>query len=173
MKFRAMLALAAAVLGVALFAPALQAQAYPPTTCPGMLSVSTTHPLAGETITVTGANFSPGASVHLVLHSRVHDLGTFRANSHGGFTAQVTLPAGVTGRHVIVAVSGAPHINQCPGQPIQIHGPGGKSTGPGGPPGGTSFTGTDLLLILLIAAALLTAGVAFVRGGKRRSADHV
>jgi hypothetical protein len=174
MKLRAMIALAAAMLGAALFAPAMQAaQAYPPKTCPGMLSVSTTHPLAGETITVTGTGFTPGARVHLVLDTKAHDLGTFTANAHGNFTAQVTLPNGVFGRHFVIAASGAPHIGQCPADPIQIHGPGSKSTGPGGPPGGTSFTGTDLLLILLVAGALLTAGVAFARGGKRRTADHV
>ena len=167
MKIRAMLALAAAVIGVALFAPAIQAQAYPPTTCPGMLSVSTTHPLPGETITVTGTNFTPGAHVHLVMHTTTYDLGTFTANAQGNFSAQVKLPAGVTGRHLIIATSGAPHIQQCPGDPIQIHGPEGSSSGPGGHHG-NSNTGVDILIIVLVAAGLLGAGVALTRGGKRR-----
>jgi hypothetical protein len=168
MKIRAMLALAAVVISAALFAPAIQAQAYPPKTCPGMLSVSTTHPLPGETITVTGANFTPGAQVHLVMHTTTYDLGTFKADGQGNFSAQVKLPNGVFGRHLIIAVSGAPHINQCPGDPIQIHGPEGTSNGPGGHHGGNSFTGVDILIIVLVAAGLLGAGVALTRGGKRR-----
>jgi hypothetical protein len=167
MKLRAMLALAAAIIGAALFAPAMQAQAYPPTTCPGMLSVSTTHPLPGETITVTGANFTPGAQVHLVMHTTTYDLGTFTANAQGNFSAQVKLPDGVFGRHLVLAVSGAPHIRQCAGDPIQIHGPEGSSTGPGGHHG-NSNTGVDVLIIVLVAAGLLGAGVALTRGGKRR-----
>lgn len=167
MKLRA-IALAVAVIGAALFlTPAMQAQAYPPTTCPGMLSLSTTTPLVGETITVTGSGFTPGAQVHLVLHTKVYGLGTFTANGNGSFTAQVTLPEGVTGTHVIVATSGAPHVNQCPGVRIHIHAPAGTSAGPPGHHG-TSFTGVDILVIVLIAAGLLGAGVALTRGGKRR-----
>jgi alpha-L-fucosidase len=174
MKIRALIALAVAVLAAVFFSPAAQANAspralaYPPTTCPGTLSVSTTHPLPGETITVTGHNFTPGANVHLVLHTVTYDLGTFKADAQGSFTAQVKLPDGVVGQHLVVAVSGAPHVRQCPGETIQIQAPGGTSTGPGGPPG-TSFTGTDLLLILLAAAVLLGAGAIFLRSGRRRS----
>jgi alpha-L-fucosidase len=168
MKFRAIVALAAAIVGAAFFTPAAQAApspGYPPHGCPGQLSVSTTHPLPGETITVTGTNFTPGARVHLVMHSKVYDLGTFTANAQGQFSAQVTLPHGVFGRHFIIATSGAPHIKQCEGDPIQIQAP-----PPPTPPGhhGTSFTGTDILVILLVAAGLLGAGVALTRGGKRR-----
>lgn len=167
MRFRAV-ALAVAVIGAALFfTPAMQAQAYPPTTCPGMLSLSTTTPLVGETITVTGSGFTPGANVHLVMHTKVYDLGTFKADSHGNFTAQVNLPDGVTGAHVIVATSGAAHVNRCPGVRIHIHAPAGTSAGPPGHHG-TSFTGVDVLIIVLIAAGLLGAGVALTRGGKRR-----
>lgn len=177
MKLRALIALAVAILAAVFFSPAMQASAspgafaYPPTTCPGTLSLSTTNPLAGETITVTGHNFTAGADVHLVLRTKAYDLGTFRADAQGSFTAQVTLPAGVYGQHTVVAVSGARLIAQCPGDPIQIHSPGGESTGPGGPPG-TSFTGTDLLLILLAAAVLLGAGAIFLQSGRRRRAEH-
>jgi len=167
MKLRA-IALAVAVLGAALFfTPVMQAQAYPPTGCPGSLSVSTTTPLAGETITVTGTGFTPGAQVHLVMHTKVYDLGTFTANAQGSFTAQVTLPDNVFGKHLVIATSGAPHIQQCPGDPIQIHGPGGVNSSPGGHHG-TSGTGVDVAIILLTAAALLGIGFAVARGGKRR-----
>jgi hypothetical protein len=77
------------------------------------------------------------------------------------------MPDGVFGRHLIIAVSGAPHIKQCEGDPVQIHGPEGSSTGPGGHHG-NSNTGVDVLIIVLIAAGLLGAGVALTRSGKRR-----
>jgi alpha-L-fucosidase len=167
MKLRAIALGVVALCAAVFFTPAMQAQAYPPTTCPGMLSLSTTTPLAGETITVTGADFTPGAQVHLVLHTKVFGLGTFKADSQGGFTAQVTLPEGVTGGHVISATSGAPHITQCPGVHVQIHAPAGTSAGPPGHHG-TSFTGVDILLVVLVAAGLLGVGVALTRGGKQR-----
>jgi hypothetical protein len=171
MKLRAIMALAVAVVAAVFVTPAAQAQAYPPKSCPGMLSVSTTHPLPGETITVTGAGFTPGGRVHLVMHSKTYDLGTFTANAHGNFTAQVTLPNGVFGHHFIIAASGAPHIKQCQGDPIQIQSP--SHTTPPGGHHGTSFTGTDILLIVLIAAGLLAAGFALTRGGKRRHSSSV
>lgn len=170
MKLRATVALVVAMLAAMFFIPAAQAApapGYPPHGCPGQLSVSTTHPLPGETITVTGSNFTANAQVHLVMHTKTYDLGTFTANAQGQFAAQVQLPNGVTGRHVIFATSGAAHIKQCAGIPIQIHSPAATSAGPG-PHHGNAFTGVDILLILLVAAGLLGAGVALTRGGKRR-----
>lgn len=169
MKLRAMVALAAAMIGAVFLSPAAHAApapGYPPHGCPGQLSVSTTHPLPGETITVTGTNFRADARVHLVMHTTTYDLGTFTANAQGHFTAEVRLPRGVAGNHVILATSGAAHIRQCAGQPIQIHRPGGVNAQP--PGHGTSFTGIDILIILLVAAGLLGAGVALTRSGKRR-----
>ena len=177
MRLRAVIALAVAVVAAVFISPAARSSAspgafaYPPTTCPGELSVSTTHPLIGETITVSGSNFNAHAAVHLVLDTRSHSLGTFDTNGQGSFSAQVQLPAGVLGTHVIVALSGAPNIGQCPGVTIQIHAPEATSTGPPGGP--TSFTGVDILIIVLIAAGLLGAGVALTRGGKRRHGQGV
>jgi len=163
-------------MGAAFFAFGLQASAqaqppgYPTHDCPGQISVSTTNPLPGETITVTGSGFKPGVQVHLVMHTVTYDLGTFTADAQGSFTAHVKLPAGVYGKHLII--SAVDDAKKCPADPIQIQSPGGESTGPGGPPG-TSFTGTDLLMILVAAGVLLGAGALFLRGGKRRSAEHV
>jgi hypothetical protein len=173
MRLRAVIALAVAVVAAVFMSPAAPASAapgafaYPPTNCLGSLSVSTTHPLVGETITVSGSNFNAHAAVHLVLHTQSYDLGTFNTDAQGSFTAQVQLPAGVVGAHVIVAVSGAPDVNRCPGVPIQIHNPQPTNTHRGGPPPNAN-TGTDILLILLAAAALLIAGALIYRSGKRR-----
>jgi alpha-L-fucosidase len=172
MRLRAISALAVAVIAAVLM-PAAQAHAagpYPPGPCPGQISVSTTNPLPGETITVTGSGFAPGSSVHLTLHTKVYDLGTFTANAQGSFTAHVTLPAGVYGKHFVIGTTA--FTKDCPGDPVQIQSPGGESTGPGGPPG-TSFTGTDLMMILVAAGVLIGAGALFMRGGKRRTAEHV
>lgn len=181
MKLRAMVTLAVAVLAAAFVAPAQagatpQALAYPPAICP-TLSVSTTHPLPGERITVSGVDFTPNATVHLVLHSKTYNLATVTANGQGEFTTQVTLPSGVVGRHEIVAVSGFPQVQGCPPRPIvviYIHAPEGTSAGHNPGSGGTSFTGVDVLLILIAAALLIAAGVALNRGGRRRhsAADH-
>ena len=175
MRLRAVIALAVAVIAAVFMSPASSASAapgafaYPPTTCTGQLSVSTTHPLVGETITVSGTNFNAHSNVHLVLHTKAHDLGTFTTNAQGSFSAQVQLPFGVLGAHTIVATSGAANIGQCPGLRIQIHAPAATSTSPGGP---TSYTGTDILLIVLAAAVLIAAGLIFSRSGKRRNAEH-
>jgi hypothetical protein len=173
MRFRAVLALAAAVIGALFLAPvAAGAAGYPPTTC-ATLSVSTTHPLPGEQITVSGTNFLPNASVRLELHSKTYDLKTVTTDASGSFTTQVTLPSGVVGTHQIVAATGVP--STCPTPTItlhiQKHGTEGSTAPPRGP-GGTSFTGVDVLLIILVAVALIGAGMALMRGGKRKHTGH-
>jgi hypothetical protein len=169
-----MVALALAAASLVIAGPAAQAVAYPPTICP-TISVSTTTPLAGEAITVTGTNFIPGATVRLELDSSATVLKTVTASASGTFTTQVTMPAGLLGSHTILA-SGGGGGPGCPADPIQIvnaHGPGGGggSLGNGGGTnggGGTAFTGVDVLLLVLIAGLLVTAGVMLNRGGKRR-----
>jgi hypothetical protein len=168
-----MVALALAAASLVIAGPAAQAVAYPPTICP-TISVSTTTPLAGEAITVTGTNFTAGATVRLELDSSATVLKTVTASGSGTFTTQVTMPAGMLGSHTIIA-SGGGGGPGCPSEPIQIvnaHGPGGGGAGGNGggtnSGGGTAFTGVDVLLLVLIAGLLLTAGIMLNRGGKRR-----
>lgn len=170
-----MVALALAAASLVIAGPAAHAVAYPPTICP-TISVSTTTPLAGEAITVTGVNFIAGATVRLELDSSATVLKTVTASASGTFTTQVTMPAGLLGSHTILA-SGGGGGPGCPADPIQIvnaHGPGGggggggSGNGGGTNGGGTAFTGVDVLLLVLIAGLLLTAGVMLNRGGKRR-----
>jgi len=171
MKLRAISALTVAVLGMVLFAPLATADAYPPTTC-ASLSVSTTQPAAGETITVSGVNFTANTSVHLVLNTTTTDLATVSSDAQGSFSTPVKLPAGLTGAHAVVAVSGAPTGHGC-GRPhvvVDIQ-PFGSSTPTGAHHGGNSFTGVDLLLVVLVAAVLIAAGVALTRGAKRGRAS--
>jgi hypothetical protein len=171
MRLRAIVALAVCAFGSMLLAPAASAAPYPPTVC-ASLSVSTTNPLPGQEITVSGENFIAGASVRLELHTVIYVLKTVDADGAGSFTTTVKLPDGVTGSHTIVAATGAPSGGDCPTDPLQlIHiqtGGGSTSAGPGG--GGTSFTGVDVLAMLIGAAALVGVGVALNRSGQRRRA---
>jgi IPT/TIG domain-containing protein len=175
MKIRATLALVLALAGLVLVGPVSPAQAsgiasaieaYPPTICP-TISVSTTKPAVGETITVTGQNFDPSKSVTLVLNSKTYVLATVKTDAAGSFSTKVKMPAGLTGSHVL-SVKGAQ--SGCPADPIQIVIGGAPVTSPatgpnGGPP---AFTGVDVLWLLLAAAALIGVGVLLNR---RRGAD--
>jgi hypothetical protein len=169
-RLRTLLALVVASIGLLIAAPAASAVAYPPTTCP-TLSVSTTTPLAGATITVTGSNFTPGANITLELHTTTYVLAHVTASASGAFSASVTMPAGVTGAHDIVATGGA-SVPGCPASPVQAIDlqAGAQATGVagGGGGGGTAFTGVDVLLLLAVAGGLVAIGVAFNSGGKRR-----
>lgn len=152
-----------------------QPLAYPPTVC-ATLAVSTTTPAENEPITVSGVNFSPNTTLTLELDNSAHKLGTVRTDAQGSFTTTVTMPPGVTGSHLIIAVGGT--TKNCPVDPsvrIDIQAAGrqgggaaGGGSGSGGSHGGTAFTGVDILLLLVIAAGLVGAGVALVRSGRRR-----
>jgi hypothetical protein len=172
MRLRAIVGLAIAVVVSVLFAPAAAANAEPGGyggKC-SSLAVSTTNPLPGQEITVSGQDFQPNASVRLELHTTVYVLGTVTTDSSGSFETTVTLPDGVTGTHTIVAATGSLGGSNCPAQPVQvIHiQTGGQSSGGGGN-GGTSFTGVDVAAMLIGAAVLIVAGAVFNRGGRRRS----
>jgi hypothetical protein len=171
MRLRTFLALALASACLIVAGPAAQAVAYPPTICP-TIAVSTTTPLVGEAITVSGVNFTANAHVRLELHTKVYVLANVTTSAQGTFSTSVTMPAGVVGSHTIVAIGGGA-VPGCPAEPIQIvkvQPPGGNGGGNGGGSngGGTAFTGVDVLLLVLIAALLVGAGVMLNRGGKRR-----
>ncbi|MBO9578073.1 MAG: LPXTG cell wall anchor domain-containing protein [Microbacteriaceae bacterium] len=73
----------------------------------GLRLVAGETPKAGETLTIAGFGFPAGAPVELVLHSDPVPLGAVTASSLGTFSATVTIPAGVSGAHELVATSGA------------------------------------------------------------------
>jgi hypothetical protein len=173
MRLRAILAFAVAIAGLVLAGPTASAAAYPPATCP-TLSMSTTTPLVGESIVVTGSNFSPNAAIRIELHTKVYVLANVTSDADGAFRATVKLPAGVTGTHLLVAIGGDIGATGCPTDPLQIVdiqvGAGSSAPPAGGSSsgGGTAFTGLDVLALIVGAAVLLAAGVALNRSGKRR-----
>lgn len=179
MRARLSLIFAAVLALLGFVVPATSAAAapvaYPVTIC-ATLSVSTTTPLVGASITVAGVNFDPNATIKIELESKPWLLATVKSDAQGSFTVTVKLPAGVLGAHLIVAIGGNTQGQaSCPADPSQllhIQGVGGGQTGGGGTGGtngsGTAFTGIDVLLLVLLAAALLGVGVAINRSGKRR-----
>ena len=167
MRLRAIIALAVAALGMFFVVPAASATAYPPTTCPS-LSVSTTNPQPGETITLSSSGMPANAHVKIYLHSDPILLKTVTTDASGSFTTTVTLPAGLTGTHTIVAVPDKPMAPGCPPPSVTI-----TIQSHGKNPGGTSFTGVDILAMLLGAAVLLGIGVALNRSGKRRKPTYI
>jgi hypothetical protein len=165
MRVRAILALAVVAFGALLAVPAQSALAYPPTTCPS-LSVSTTNPQPGATFTISSSGMPANSNVRLELHSDPILLKTVTTDANGSFSTSVTLPDGVTGTHTIVAIPDKPMAPGCPPPSVTIN------VQPPTPPGGTSFTGVDVLAMLLGAAALLGVGIALTRGGKRRKVTY-
>lgn len=130
------------------------------------VSISTTSPCPGDSLTVTGTGFAPGSTVDLTLHSTVTSLGSEIVDANGGFTATVTAPAGVTGTHQIVAAGpqtptnsnraqATLHIRVCP-------------VSPASPPGPPAITGADILGMVALVVVLLGIGGAFVYIGRRR-----
>jgi hypothetical protein len=173
MKLRATLALGLAAAWLALVSPSAGASTvldYPAIPC-STLSVSTTNPLPGARITVTGTLFAPHANVRLELSGTGDTLGTVTTNSAGSFKTTVTLPADAQGRQQIVAVGGdvAGSVG-CPADPSQSLDIQGASTSTGASGGGTAFTGVDILALLAAAAVLVGGGVLLQRSGKRRRA---
>lgn len=162
--------LATAALAVAILTIAAPGSTAAPYVKAPTLSVSTTSPCEGESLTVTGTDFVPGSTLQLTLQSSPTSLGSVVVNANGGFTATVKLPAGVTGTHEIVA-AGPPTprnpnratatitIRLCP---VSAAAP------PPSRPGPAAFTGADIAGLIALVVVLLGAGGAFVYIGRRR-----
>lgn len=157
------------VLGAGAIGPtAANAGPYPPTQC-ATLSVSTTTPYAGETMTVSGTGFTPGEQVTLELHSTARDVGTATVQADGSFTTQITIPKDVSGRHLLSVVGGDPACTVAPiALDIQASAALGEQLGPNGGGGGLSSTGVQIALLLALAALALVAGIALTRAGREK-----
>jgi hypothetical protein len=152
-----------AVVGVSAGQNAAATAPYPPQFCP-TIAVSTTTPFPGEVITVTGSGFKADQSLTLVLQpSPVTTLAHVTADSSGAFSTRITLPAGASGSHVIVADGSG---SSCPVDPIQIQVAGTSHSPSGG--GGLASTGVDILVAVAVALSLICAGLVLTRGGRRR-----
>jgi hypothetical protein len=129
----------------------------------------------GSAVTVTGDGFKPGSTVTLTLDAGGASLGSVVADGSGKFSTQVTIPAGASGSHDIVASgtdpSGAAHSQSTlllvqAGSAVE----GSSVASPVVHGASLPFTGTSVELLIAVAVALLLFGGAFVRGGRRPTA---
>jgi hypothetical protein len=157
----AVMAVAIPVLRTGSADAAAPSNPYPPALC-ATLSISTTTPFPGQTITVTGVNFKANENISLVYDTG-RNLADVRVPASGRFSVGVQVPQ-VTGNHMIF-VQGDHSV--CPPDPIQINV---QTTTGGG--GGLSSTGANVLTAIVVAIALLAGGILLTRSGRRRSSSR-
>lgn len=97
-------AVMAGVIGLALLGTAFSVSASAaPYTIQPTISISTQTPAAGGTLTISGAGFGANEDVRNELRATTYPLASAQTDANGAFRVTVTLPAGVTGAHTIVA----------------------------------------------------------------------
>ncbi|MDT0262077.1 hypothetical protein [Jatrophihabitans lederbergiae] len=162
-RIRRLTASVAAVVGLLLGALAFAASANAaPYTNQATISVSTQNPAVGGSLAISGDGFAAGETVSLTLHTQTYNLGSATTDVSGRFTATVTLPAGVSGAHTIVATG------LSSGQTTSITITIGSSVSSSG---GLPNTGVAVLGVGVVGAALLIGGAAMLVVGQRRSAS--
>lgn len=160
-----LLASLVAVVGLSLTA----ASAAPYGTTTATVGLSTTAPCAGGTMSASGSGFGAGESVSLVLNSEPQSAGTVQADADGRFSASVTIPAGLTGRHVLTATGASTGsvtsgsftiVASCDATPVAAQGSSG---------GGLAYTGVPAYALAAGAILLLLGGAVLLFLGRRRS----
>jgi LPXTG-motif cell wall-anchored protein len=127
------------------------------------LSVSTTAPDPGETITISGAGWGADEVVTLVLHSTPVILASPLTDSNGAFSVPATIPSDVQGTHVLTGTGGTTGDTVSITLTIGFEPPTG-----GGGGGGLPNTGVVVWGVGTVAVALLALGAALVVSGRRR-----
>ena len=115
---------------------------------------------SGGTVTLTGGGYLPFSTVTVVMYSDPVVLGTTTADADGAISLTVTLPAGVTGEHDLVASGVDPS-----GRPHHLTMAVTVAAGPGLPD-----TGADIALPALGGLAALAVGAGLVVAARRRAA---
>jgi hypothetical protein len=126
------------------------------------VSVSTTTPAVGGSVTVAGSGFGAHDMMTIVLHTKAYDLGTTRTDAAGAFSAAVGLPDGVSGHHTIVVTDAATGRTQSIS--IEIGGAAGRSSESGG---GLSSTGVAVIGLGALAVVLLVGGGLAMFAGRK------
>lgn len=119
----------------------------------------------GQTLTVSGEGFLPGAPIALGVYSTLTPLGSAVADASGAFSAEVTVPETLAaGAHALAAsgvgADGSARLLAAETElvvPAPVPG-----DGTGTAPGGLSRTGVDTLLPMLLAAGGILAGLALL-----------
>ena len=116
-------------------------------------------PVAGQSITVTGADLVPGPGT-LVLHSDPVTLGAVTVAPDGTFTATVTIPADtVPGAHEIELVNASDAVTAVAAITVQA-----------APAAGLASTGTDAGPGIALGVLLLLLGAGAAMAARRREA---
>ena len=162
MRMAARLVLCTAVLSLAP-AGAAFAQQYPPGAC--SISSNVTSAQAGSAITVTGTGF-PAGPVDITVNGQL----VTTATAASDFQATFQIPANATPPFVIRATSGdvscAATLTL---SPTAAGARAARGAGAGG--GALAFTGSDMQLVWIGLAALMT-GLALVVAARRRAASR-
>jgi hypothetical protein len=128
-------------------------------------AAGTQHPPAGGRVPLTCNGFGAKDRINLSLHSAPISLGSALTDSSGSFSRTVTLPAGVTGQHDIVATDTS--TGQTASVSLTI---GGAATGGGGGGGGgLSSTGVAVIGIGALGLVLLGGGGMMLYAGRRHT----
>jgi hypothetical protein len=132
------------------------------------VTVSTTNPPVGGTITISGSGFPANDTLVITLHTKTYTLGTTTTDSSGSYSVTVKLPDGVSGKHTITVEDPATHKKA----KIRItigsaHGAAGAATSDSSS-GGLSSTGVAVMGIGALGVVLLVGGGLMMLAGRRR-----
>jgi hypothetical protein len=166
-----------ALLGMLLASTALASSSgAAPYTPPPTLAVSSAN--GCSPIAVAGAGFAANELVDLTLDAGGTALKTVRADADGSFSTSVSLAAGTTGAHTIVATGATGDTasaritvaTNCSGVGGQGTGGNGGTGGTGSGTGGVAVTGVQVAAISGAGLVLLVAGAMLLISGRRRRA---
>lgn len=170
----ALVGLCAAMLTLGVFgAPA--AGAYPPGTC-AEISVSTTTPIVGAKIEVSGSSFHANEDVSIYIGGTVTvdgcqvtlsggiKVGTAHTDASGNFDPQVTVP-NLLGTQPLTGLGASGAADDSATLNLKISAANTGGTGGHRPPAGT---GVAIAAMLVAAGLLIFGGLALVRSGRRR-----
>jgi hypothetical protein len=153
----------------------VKASAYPPESGPTLM-VSTTTPYQGQTISTSGTGFCPDETVTLTIGATV--MATTHTDGGGTFDPPIHITQD-PGRYRLVATGklgdrasvGLQVRSGSAVAPVSVHRPaanGHALAGAGSGTGGLAFTGTDVAMLVALAAILLGGGGYLAYAGRRR-----
>jgi LPXTG-motif cell wall-anchored protein len=142
---------------------------YPVQICQAHIMSSTTTPLQGQTIEVSGLGYQPNEDVALTIGGI--PVGTAHTDADGNFDPPVVVPATLIGDQPLTGrgASGQPYDVDSLILNIRAAGTGGSSSSGGG---GLASTGVEIAAFSAVGAALIIAGIAFAVFGRRRRSAH-
>jgi hypothetical protein len=133
---------------------------YPATTGPLTVTPSTVN--AGDTVTVKGGGFAPGATVQISIASTPTLIATVGADGSGSFSTTAVIPASIeSGVHTVSATAASPS-----GGSMTLTA---TVTVNGASQPALAFTGSNSAALAGVAIAVIAVGALFVGVTRRRS----